>query len=69
MDNEKAVELKDSALANVVGGQNAEMDVGKQDVKIITQIVIEETLNRNEQTENTNSSVSDILSKSDIETR
>ncbi len=69
MDNEKAVELKDSALANVVGGQNAEMDVEKQDVKIITQIVIEETLNRNEQTENTNSSISDILSKSDIETR
>ena len=69
MDNEKAVELKDSALANVVGGQNAEMDVEKQDVKIITQIVIEETLNRNEQTENTNSSISDILSKSNIETR
>ena len=69
MDNEKAVELKDSVLANVVGGQNAEMDVEKQDVKIITQIVIEETLNRNEQTENTNSSISDILSKSDIEAR
>ena len=69
MDNEKAVELKDSALANVVGGQNAEMDVEKQDVKIITQIVIEETLNRNEQTENMNSSISDILSKSDIGTR